>query len=169
MNTEKTFVISVALLATAIVSLTQTGCVTTKTTTVTAGTNSAGLATLTTNVVVTVNQANLALDCAGIQAATGLTVAEVLQKDPTARPVIVDVQTGLNGILNGATPATTAQAEALITKSNNAAVTAQLTPIINNMSSLEQSLIKKYGAGVGGQIAVAVTTAVLNGINAGLQ
>jgi hypothetical protein len=141
---------------------------TSKTTTVTQSTNSAGAVTSATNVVVTVNQANLALDCAGIQAATGIAVSLTLQKDPAAKPEIQNIQTALSGILNGAGTNSVNQIATLIGSSKNAAVVANLTPVVNSMSSLEQSMIAKYGAAVGGQFGLAIATAISNGINSGL-
>jgi hypothetical protein len=43
-----------------------------------------------------------------------------------------------------------------------------LTPVVNQMSSLEQSLVAKYGATVGGQITIAILNALNNGIAQGL-
>jgi hypothetical protein len=145
-----------------------TGCMTSKQSTVTEATNSAGVISYQTNVVTVVNQANLDLDCAGIQAATGLAVSMALQKDPAAKPALVNIQTALSGILQGANTNSVKQIATLIGSSTNPAVAANLTPLVSTMSTLEQSLIQKYGASTGGQIGLAIATAISNGINSGL-
>jgi hypothetical protein len=148
------------------------GCMTSKTTTVTpAATNTVnGVTTtnFTTNVVVTVNQATLALDCAGIQAAAGLAVSLTVQKDPAAKPILQNIQTTITGVLNGAGANSVSQIAGLFGGSGNAAVVQNLTPVVNQMSSLEQSLVAKYGATVGGQITIAILNALNNGIAQGL-
>lgn len=145
------------------------GCATTKTTSVTSSTNALGQTIQTTNVVVAVNQANLALDCAGIQAATGLAVSIALQQDPSARADVLNVQATLNGILKGADSNSVAQITSLLKSSGNAAVTRNLAPLVSQASSLEQSLVAKYGTTVGGQIALAVANAINAGITSGLN
>jgi hypothetical protein len=147
------------------------GCLTDKTSSVTATTNTQFGVTTTnyaTNTVVTVNSNALALDCAGIQSLTGLGVSVAIQEDPKAKQIIQNIQTALSGVLNGAGTNTVLQIQSLIGSSGNAAVTSNLAPVVNSLSSLEQTLVKKYGATVGGQIGLALATAVNVGITAGL-
>jgi hypothetical protein len=142
------------------------GCMTT--TTVTSSTNAVGVVTKQTNVLVTVNAANLALDCAAIQTLTGLTVSVTLFKDPSAKVALQDISTAITGIIAGANTNSVSQLAALFGSQTNAAVLANLAPVVSSASSLEQSLLKKYGAVVGAQIGLAIITAVGNGITAGL-
>ena len=151
----------------ALAAMLPTGCMTSKQSTVTESTNSAGFVSYQTNDVTVVNQANLALDCAGIQAAMGLAVSMTLQKDPGAKPEIQNIQTALTGILNGANTNSVKQIATLIGSSTNAVVAANLTPLVVTMSTLEQSLIQKYRATTGGQIGLAIATAINNGIASG--
>ena len=60
--------------------------------------------TSATNVVVTVDQANLALDCAALQLVGTPAVTYALTKDPSVRPILVDIQTAVNGALHAPTP-----------------------------------------------------------------
>jgi len=165
-------VISSLALGTVIVSVCLiTGCLTSKTTTVTPGsTNSLGVVTSpVTNTVTTVNTVNLTLDASVLQAVTATAVSIAIQKDPAAAPILQNVATALGGILNGASTNTTAQVIALLgSNNNNAAIATELGPLINIVSAEEQTLLSKYGLTVSGQITLAIAKAVDSGFIVGL-
>ena len=140
------------------------GCMTTKTPVVTPGVNGGPP---TTNIVVTVNQANLAMDCAGIQAATTIAVSEVASNQQ-AVAILTDFNLVLSGIINGANSNSVPQVMALLGKNGNAAIQQEITPLVAAASQLEQQLLNKYGATVSGQITIAIAKAVSNGIAVGL-
>lgn len=112
----------------------------------------------------TVNQANLTLDCSALVglSSTGFTIA--LQKDPSLLQPFKDAKTALDGALNGANTNSVSQALAAFNLQNNPTITAEVTPLIQSASSLEQQLVTKYGATTGGQIALAVASAVDKGL-----
>lgn len=151
------------------IAVLESGCWTQSTPVVTSATNSTGVVTQTTNTVVTVNEANLLLDCSIIQSAVGVAVSETLQQDPKAKPAIQNTQAVINGLLGGATLQSTSQIAALLGSATNTTLINNLNPIVTSLSSLEQSLLTKYGAGTGGQIAIAVAKAVSAGITYGMQ
>lgn len=142
------------------------GCATTKTTTITQTTNTAGAVVDTTNVVTSVNQAILAVDCAGVQSGVQLAVAFAVGKDPSAIPVLQNIQTALSGILNGASSGSVTQIATLLKSQSNTNLVTALGPVVNGLSSLEQNLLQKYGSTVSGEITVAVATAISKGITA---
>lgn len=164
---KKKFVLSVlCVLSAASIALLPSGCMTSKTTTVTQSTNSAGAVTSATNVVVTVNQANLALDCAALQLVGTPAVTYALTKDPSVRPILVDIQTAVNGALHGADTNVVATVEGFLGK--NQALDDQLTPLIQAASDLRGQLLLKYGSNNGVIIASAILQADLNILNAAL-
>jgi hypothetical protein len=137
-------------------------------------TNTSGQVIDTTNTLVTqvtntvVNPAVLALDCAAIQTGAGVAVNFAVAKDPNARVVLGNVETALSGVLNGATTNSIAQVGTILGTTGNQAVTSSLSPLINSLSTYEQGLLAKYGQSVGGQIVLAITKAIYNGIQQGL-
>lgn len=158
-------------LAAALLSGCLTGCMTSKTTTVTpGGTNSvtgAGYLPVT-NTVVTVNQANLTLDCGVLQGITAGAVSVVVAKEPGSIPALKDAAVALDGILNGANTNTTAQVIGLLGGNANPVLNTEVTSLLSTVSALEQQLLAKYGPMVGGQIALAITRAVSEGLVTGL-
>jgi hypothetical protein len=136
-----------------------TGCVTTP-----ASTNSV------TGVVtpVGVNTNNLAIDAAVINGLVATAVSIVVQKDPHAIPALRDAQMALGGILNGANAGTPNQIIGLLGKNSNATIAAEIGPLINTLSALEQSLLNKYGQTASGQIVIAITRAIYGGFAVGL-
>jgi hypothetical protein len=138
-----------------------TGCVTSKqvTTNPTTGVT-------TTNTVV--NTAQLNIDCAVLQTSFAIGTSVAVQKDPSVVPILTDVTLALNGVLHGASTNSASQVLTLLGKNSNSTIAANITPIINSLSSFEQNLLNKYGTNVAGQISIAVTTAVDQGILAGL-
>ena len=136
-----------------------TGCLTSRTQTVSGG---------VTNTIVTVNAANLALDSAGIEAVTSIAVSTVVAKDPSVIPALKNAKTVLDGILNGSSPQTTAQVLAMLQAQNNASLSNEITSLVSSVSTLEQNLLAKYGESVAGQISVALTKAISAGLAVGL-
>jgi hypothetical protein len=149
---------SCALVATSLIFV---GCLTSKTTTTNPTTG-----TVTTNTVV--NQANLLLDTSILQGATSIAVSVAVQKDPSVVPALQNVQVALTGILNGANTNTTSQVLAVLGKSSNPTLVTEITPLINTVSGLEQSLLAKYGTNVSGTITLAIAKAVDAGLIASL-
>lgn len=82
-------------------------------------------------------------------------------------PTLKNVSLALSGVLNGASTNSAAQLLAVIGQ-NNPVIAANIGPVVTQASDLEQKLLKKYGSGVAGQIAVAIVTAFNNGLTAGL-
>jgi hypothetical protein len=119
-----------------------------------------------TNIVTTVNQANLALDCAALQLVGTPAVTYALTKDPAVRPILVDIQTAVNGALHGADTNVVATVEGFLGK--NQALDDQLTPLIKAASDLRAQLLLKYGSNNGVIIASAILQADLNILNAAL-
>ena len=121
-----------------------------------------------TNTVVTVNTNNLILDCAGIQIiAMGATMAVVDQDNP-AEPELRAAQLSLGAALKGADPNTVGQVMASLGQSTNPVMVAQMGKIAGGVSSMEQSLLAKYGPTVGGQIGLGIAQAVYDGMTSGL-
>lgn len=147
------------------------GCMTSKTSTVTgtSTTNAAGVVTTiyATNTVTTVNQANLDIDALGLQSIVSIAVTVTVQKDPGALQPIKDIQAALTGIINGANTNSVTQILA-VAGQNNAALQAEIAPLVTQASAFEQNLIVKYGTQVGGQISLAMAKAALAGIGVGL-
>lgn len=117
----------------------------TKTATVTGG---------VTNYTFSVDQATLDAECAVLGLIGTPAVTYALTHDVGARPIVTDIQTALNGALNGADATIVAQIEALA--GQNATVNAQLTPLIQGASALRGQLVAKYGTTVAGQIGKAI-------------
>jgi hypothetical protein len=149
------------LLAAGLLLTSLTGCLTSKNVT----TNPDG--TLTTNTVV--NTGQLTIDCAVVQLNTAIGVSFAVQKDPAIIPTLKDVSAALDGILHGATTNSANQILALVDKGNkNPVISANIGPVVQQASDLEQQLVKKYGATASGQIVIAVATAFNAGLTAGL-
>lgn len=117
---------------------------------------------------VEVNTNNLALDCTGVQALTMVATIAVTVQDPSAEPELRMAQVSLTAALKGADSNTVAMATAALGNSTNAVMKAQMGKIIGSMSSLEQSLLAKYGPTVAEQILLAIAGAVCDGMTAGL-
>ncbi len=145
--------------------LAASGCMTRKVSTVTPG--PAG--TFTTNTVTEVNTNNLILDCAAIQSLTATAATLAIQKDHAAAPILRDVHTALEGILNGANPGSVQDIlNAAGYEQSNPAVESEIGPLVSLVSALEQSLLQKYGASVSGQISIAIAQAVCRGVKIGI-
>lgn len=144
-----------------------TGCMTRKVTTVT-GTSATGFTTNTTTVV---DEVNLQLDCEGIRIAAAGLVTVAIQKtghDAKVIQALTDAHTGLDGALHGLNTNTLAQVEAQLKGVNNPQLTQEVDSFALSVSKLEQGLVQKYGATVGGEIAQAITQAITDGIGLGL-
>ena len=159
-----------SILTLGLLALALTGCMTSKTTTVTpGGTNSAGVAFgPVTNTVTTVNQANLDLDCGVLQGITAGAVSVVVAKEPKSIPIMQDVALGLDGVLNGSNTNTTARVLGLMGGNSNPVLDAQVTSLLKTVSALEQQLLARYGPTAGGQISLAITRALYGGLVVGL-
>jgi hypothetical protein len=146
------------------------GCLTNKTPVITGpSTNSAtGVITgPTTNEVTTVNEANLTLDASVLQLVGTPALIYALEKDPSARPIVLDIQVALTGAINGANTNVVSEINRLV--GGDTALQASILPLIQGASSLEQSLLAKYGSVAGVQITQAILTADLNIVNAALK
>jgi hypothetical protein len=139
------------------------GCVTKSVTTVTPGVNGGSP---TTNQVTVVNQANLDLDCAALQLVGTPALIYALNKDPQARPIVVDIQTALTGALVGADTNVVAQINGLI--GGDPALQASLVPLIQAASSLNQQMLAKYGTVNGVIISEAILKTDLLIVNSAL-
>lgn len=141
-----------------------TGCVLSKKQTVTPN----GTGGFTTNVVTTVNELNLALWTGGTRlAAAGLTAE--FKKDPVAVKALTDAHIALDGILHGANTNTTANVVEMLKSTGNPQLTMETTSFMNSVSKIEQGLLEKYGTTVAGEISVAFTQAISDGIALGLN
>ena len=149
-----------SLLLCGLLALGSVGCMTSKVIT----TSPTGV--VTTNTIVNTN--NLQLDCMLIEGAAAFGVDEAIQQDPTLREPLQATQTALDGVLYGINPATSNQCLELLGAGNNPVIAAQVTPLIGMASSLEQTLLAKYGGGVGAQITIAITRAIDAGFVKGL-
>lgn len=159
MNKKQTTIV-LTLASLLISGLLIAGCVTSKVQT--PGPNGT---TITTTVV---NTNNLNLDAAVLQGATAISVSLLVQKDPSTIQPLKNAHVALDGILNGANQMTTQEVLTMLKASGNPQLSAEVTSLVQTASSLEQTLLAKYGAEVGGQIAVAVTRAVDAGLIIGL-
>jgi hypothetical protein len=145
------------------------GCMTSEVTTVTPPTTNSVTGVVTgpvTNTATVVNEANLELDCAGLQLVGTPALIFTLEKEPAARPVVVDIQTALTGAIVGVDTNVLDSIDGLI--GGDAALQASLLPLIQGASSLEQSLLQKYGNAVATQISIAILKAELNIVTAAL-
>jgi hypothetical protein len=167
MKYRNSLLLTTALLA--IASFTA-GCLTSRTTTVTPGTVNADGTTnaAVTNTVVTVNEANLAIDCSILTTTTSLAVSLAAQDDPKVVPALKQAQIALDGVLNGANPNTTTQILNALGGKLNPTAAGNITGIVSSASSLEQNLLKKYGASVAGEITLAIARAIDDGLTQGL-
>jgi hypothetical protein len=154
----------VLLISAAIAIAAFTGCLTSKTSTVTPN----GTGGFTTNTVTTVNEANLALDSAGLQSLVAISTSILIDNDTNLIPILYRAHVALDGILNGSNPQTTAQVLAMLKAQNNPDLTTEITSLLASVSQLEQDLLKKYGSSVAGEISVALVRAVDRGIVVGL-
>ena len=148
------------------IALSLPSCLTKQTTTVTSVTNSVGQVTLVTNVTTTVNQAQLNIDCAALQLVGTPAVTYALTKDPSVRPIIVNIQVAINGALNGADTNVIKTVQGFIGK--NQALDDQLTPLIQAASDLRGQLLAKYGTNNAVIISKAILQADLNIVNGAL-
>lgn len=147
------------------------GCMTSRVVTITPGGTNATTGSITgpaTNTVTIVNTNNLQLDCLAIQGlAAGATVGARLA-DTNTIPYLQDAQTAMGGLLNGASEGSTAQILDALGQSGNTNLATAFAPVVAAASSIEQGLLAKYDTSVAGQISVAITRAVYNGISLGL-
>jgi hypothetical protein len=139
------------------------GCVTKTTTTVTPGLNGASPVT---NTVTTVNTNNLDIDCMVLQLVGTPSLIYALEKEPSARPIVVDIQIALQGALNGADTNVTATITGLV--GGDAALDASITPLIQGASALNQQLLAKYGDKNAVIIGLAILRSDLDIVNAAL-
>lgn len=148
------------------------GCLTTKTTTITpGGTNSQGqVFGPVTNTVTTVNQANLQLECAALKLVGTPAVTYVLANDKSGevRPIVMNIQMALNGTLNGLNGDTNIVGTINNLISKNAMVQAQFTPLVQAADALRAQLLAKYGSVVSVQISLSILQADLDIVTAAL-
>lgn len=163
MNKFSKFIVSISLGAALFFTTLAgtTGCATKQVVTPATATASA-----TTNTVV--NQANLAIDTLVIQNVVSLGLPILIQKDPSVLPELKDASLALNLVLNGATTNTLNQVLAALGKSSNTNLSMTIAPYITVVNSEQQALLTKYGAGVAGQITLAIATAFNNGLTTAL-
>lgn len=147
------------------------GCVTRKVTTITPGGVSSTGASLpaTTNVMTIVDTNNLTIDAGLVRRATAAMVLgafkiPAVQKDAGVIPALKDAETALNGVLNGTNPQSTSEILGLLGSAGNDSLAAQVSPLIDFASALEQGLLIHYGASVAGQITTAFAGAVRDGL-----
>ncbi|MDR3427838.1 hypothetical protein [Silvimonas sp.] len=144
------------------------GCMTESSTSVTpASTNSVGQVTPpVTNTVTIINEQNLALDCAALQLVGTPALIYALTSDPSARPIVSDIQVALTGALDGVNTNVVSDVDGLV--GNNAALQASILPLITAAGTLEQQLLVKYGTNNAVIVTKAVLQADLNTVNAAL-
>ena len=130
--------------------------------TVTPGT---GGAPATTNSVVNTN--NLTLEC-GIVTEAAAAASAYFSAHPSDLPILQDIRTALDGILNGSNPQTVSQAMDLIGASGSPSAVQALTPFVNQVSAVEQLLLQHYSGKNGVIITTYFARAVLDGLNRGL-
>lgn len=152
----------------AIMTMLQSGCATSSEKVVTPYTNALGQIVYVTNTLVTVNQAVLDIEAGAVTDLASFATSEAIKKDPSAKPILIKIQTGLTGVINGAGTNSTAQIIGLFSNSGNATITSEFAPVVTKVSQIEQSLITKYGSTVAGQIILAFAKALLAGITQGL-
>lgn len=162
MNKVKPFAIVSVCLLLGFVAAMQTGCLLHKVTTVT-GDAASGFVTNTTTVV---DDVVLEGYCAGLQLVGTPAVTYALSKDPSAKPIVQDIQMALNGALNGADSNVVATVEGFLGK--NQALDDQLTPLIKAASDLRGRLLAKYGDKAAVQITTAILRTDLSIVNAAL-
>ena len=143
------------------------GCLTQKqiTPVTTTGTNGVVTTTYTTNTVVNTNV--LAIEC-GVVTEACAGASAYFGANTNDLPILVDIQTGLGGIINGTNPQTVSQVLQLVGLSGNEAAVNALTPLINQVSAFEQLLLAHYSGANGVIITTAFAKAVLAGLNLGL-
>lgn len=139
-----------------LIALSNTGCMTSKV----AGPNGTTVTVVNTN--------NLALDASVFQGAVAISVSLLAQKDPSVVPPLRSAHVALDGILNGANQMTTQEVLNMLKAAGNPALSAEVTSLVQTASALEQTLLMKYGAEVGGQIGLALVKAADAGIVIGL-
>jgi hypothetical protein len=144
------------------------GCATSKVVTPVVTVNPTNGVTTTNYVTNTVvNPATVAIDSAVLQLAFTAGIPYVLKADPALRVPLQDVNLVLVGVLNGGTTNSVAQLLSA-TGQTNAALAAQLTPLIAQVSTWEQAELAKFGSNTYGQIVIPEAKAVSAGITAGL-
>jgi hypothetical protein len=134
-----------------------TGCVTKSSQMVTPGVNGGPA---TTNTVTVVDQSALSLDCAALSLVGTPALIFALEKEPSARPIVQDIQVALDGALNGSNTNVVAQINGLV--GGDPALSASILPLIQGASALEQQLLVKYGTNNAVIIGKAVLAADLN-------
>lgn len=148
--------------------LSQTGCLTSKTATV----SQSPTGTFTTNYVTTVNTANLALWTTGASVATTVAVNTILastKNDPTVLADLKKAQIALDGVVSGANQATTADVINMLKANGNPVLAQEVTGLITSISALEQQALVNAGATVPGEISLSFAKAVNSGLMVGLQ
>jgi len=147
-----------------------TACMTSKVVSVTPGGTNAqgGVFSPVTNTVTIVDTNNLALDCLGIQGLVAGATVGARMAATNAIPALQDAQTALGGLLDGANAGSVQQILEALGKSDDASLASAFAPIVTTASTIEQALLAKYGTTVAGQISIAITRAVYNGISLGL-
>lgn len=132
----------------------------TKTTTVDAVTGK-------TNVTFSVNSVVLDGECQALGWVGTPLLSQELKANAAARPIVIDIQTALQGAINGADTNIQATIQGLL--SQNASVQKQFTPLIQGADNFRAALILKYGSTVAGEITLAllredlaIVTAALN-------
>ena len=120
----------------------------------------------TTNTVTVVNEVNLAIDCAGFELAATPLLTRALSSDPSARPIVVDVRTAVDGLQNGVNTNTMAIIVGYAGK--NAALDKQLGGLVQKVSDLRGQLLVKYGSSNALVIEQAVAASVVRVCDASL-
>lgn len=160
-------IFSIAAMA-VLLTLSQTGCVTSKTATVT----QSPTGTFSTNYVTTVDTANLALWTTGASVATTVAVNAILsatKNDPAVLADLQKAQIALDGVVNGANQATTADVINMLKANGNPVLAQEVTGLVQSISALEQQALVNAGQTTAGEISLSFAKAVNSGLIVGLQ
>lgn len=117
-----------------------------------------------TNTVTVVDTNNLAMDQDLLQSATAISLGFAIQKDPNIVPPLKTAKESIDGILNGTNQQTTQDVINVLKASNNPTLSREVASLLKAISGIEQRLLSKYGQSVAGQIHIALTQAIANGL-----
>jgi hypothetical protein len=139
------------------------GCMTHKVSTV-SGSAATGFTTTTTQV----DEANLAIDASVLQGLVATATALAVQHNPDAVPALKTAQRALDDVANGISQQSVQDVLGKLKAQSNQVVAQQVDSLLKAASGVEQKLVQKYGATVGGEIAIAMIKAADAGMIVGL-
>jgi hypothetical protein len=154
----------VSILLSAILCAGLTGCMTHKVSTV-SGSAATGF---TTNTTTQVDEANLAIDASVLQGLVATATALAVQHNPDAVPALKTAQRALDDVANGISQQSVQDVLGKLKAQSNQVVAQQVDSLLKAASGVEQKLVQKYGATVGGEIAIAMIKAADAGMIVGL-